>query len=174
MKIIYTQAGRTETLASSAVLRRILERFVHRRVFYEMSSRHRGGNVFFSTKNRFVVGSIEVVNRTELLITIFDRDRSEHSIELQNPATMRVYEEPQGGFAVAFVCEPAEGVEVRCYLRDEGPEDDTDPNRSELEQISLPELFEYLEGLTNADALSDLRFSLEELVSTPAHRSQNE
>ena len=87
---------------------------------------------------------------------------------------MRVYEEPKGGFAVAFVCEPSPGLEMRCYVRDEGPAEDLQPKQCALEQISLPELFEYLEGLTNADSLSDLRFSLEELVATPMPRNRNE
>ncbi|MBV9271811.1 MAG: hypothetical protein JO165_12005, partial [Candidatus Eremiobacteraeota bacterium] len=56
MKIIYTRGNRTETLASLATLRKILNRFVAHRVFYEVSSRNKRGHEFFSAKNIFVVG----------------------------------------------------------------------------------------------------------------------
>ncbi len=157
MKIIYTHADRVETLASGAALRKILGRFVHHRVFCEMSSRDRAGNVFFSTKNTFVVGTIDVINRVELQVMIFDRDHAAHSVEILNPATLRVYEEECGkSFAVAFVSEPSPGIESRCYLRDDGPDEGSLQRKTELERISLPQLFEYLEDLTNTDAIGNV------------------
>ena len=44
LKIIYTRGNRTETLASIATLRKILNRFVAHRVFYEVSSRNKRGH----------------------------------------------------------------------------------------------------------------------------------
>jgi hypothetical protein len=41
-------------------------------------------------------------------------------------------------------------VESRCYLRDEGDESDGVVEQCELEKISLPQLFEYLDDITNA------------------------
>ena len=69
VKIIYTRGNRTETLASLATLRKILNRFVAHRVFYEVSSRSKRGHEFFSTKNVFVVGAIEVTNFEHLKIS---------------------------------------------------------------------------------------------------------
>jgi hypothetical protein len=149
LKIIYTRGNRTETLASISTLRKILSRFVHHRVFYEVSSRNKRGHEFFSTKNTFVVGSIEVVNRDYLTITIFDANSSTHSIEILNPAAMRIYDDTLGkGFAVSFLSDGAGGVESRCYLRDEGEDGDGIKARGELEKITLPQLFEYLEDIT--------------------------
>jgi len=96
LKIIYTRGNRTETLASISTLRKILGRFVRHRVFYEVSSRNKRGHEFFSTKNTFVVGSIEVVNRDYLTITIFDAHNSTHSIEILNPSALRIYDETMG------------------------------------------------------------------------------
>ncbi len=150
MKIIYTRGNRTETLASISTLRKILGRFVHHRVFYEVSSRNKRGHEFFSTKNTFVVGSIEVVNRDYLTITIFDAHNSTHSIEILNPSALRIYDETMGkGFAVSFLSESPGDVESRCYLRDEGDESDGIVERCELEKITLPQLFEYLEEITH-------------------------
>lgn len=152
LKIIYTRGNRTETLASLATLRKILGRFVAHRVFYEVSSRNKRGHEFFSAKNVFVVGSIEVVNRDYLTITIFDAHNQSHSIEILNPATMRIYDEMPGkGFAVSFISEPESGVESRCYLRDEGEDGAGDLAQSALEKITLPQLFEYLEEITSTD-----------------------
>ncbi len=149
LKIIYTRGNRTETLASIATLRKILNRFVAHRVFYEVSSRNKRGHEFFSAKNTFVVGSIEIVNRDYLTITIFDANNASHSIEILNPAAMRIYDDTMGkGFAVSFLSEGAGGVESRCYLRDEGEDGDTMSQRSALEKITLPQLFEYLEDIT--------------------------
>ncbi len=151
MKIIYTRGNRTETLASISTLRKILGRFVRHRVFYEVSSRNKRGHEFFSTKNTFVVGSIEVVNRDYLTITIFDAHNSTHSIEILNPSALRIYDETMGkGFAVSFLSESPGDVESRCYLRDEGDEGDGIVEKRELEKISLPQLFEYIEELTHA------------------------
>ena len=147
MKIIYTRGNRTERLASIATLRKILNRFVGHRVFYEVSSRNRRGNEFFSAKNIFVVGSIDVVNRDYLTITIFDANNPTHSIEILNPATMRIYDEGKG-FAVSFISEAPGGVESRCYIRDEGDEGEGKAERTALEKITLPQLFEYLEEIT--------------------------
>ena len=153
VKIIYTRGNRTETLASLATLRKILNRFVAHRVFYEVSSRNKRGHEFFSAKNIFVVGSIEIVNRDYLTITIFDANNQTHSIEILNPAMMRIYDEMPGkGFAVSFISESeATGVESRCYLRDEGDDGDGEKQKTALEKITLPQLFEYLEEITTAD-----------------------
>ncbi|MDP9111448.1 MAG: hypothetical protein M3Z07_04785 [Candidatus Eremiobacteraeota bacterium] len=152
MKIIYTRGNRTETLASLATLRKILNRFVAHRVFYEVSSRNKRGHEFFSAKNIFVVGSIEVVNRDYLTITIFDAANASHSIEILNPATMRIYDEMPGkGFAVSFISESDSGVESRCYIRDEGDEGSGNLEKTALEKITLPQLFEYLQEITSVE-----------------------
>ncbi|HEY8314561.1 MAG TPA: hypothetical protein VIG51_10375 [Candidatus Baltobacteraceae bacterium] len=152
MKIIYTRGNRTETLASLATLRKILNRFVTHRVFYEVSSRNKRGHEFFSAKNIFVVGSIEIVNRDYLTITIFDANSPTHSIEILNPAMMRIYDEMPGkGFAVSFISETESGVESRCYLRDEGEDGNGDLQKTALEKITLPQLFEYLEEITSVE-----------------------
>src|SRR3984893_9236150 len=154
LKIIYTRGNRTETLASIATLRKILNRFVAHRVFYEVSFPNTQGHEFFSAKHPFVVGSIESVNRDYLTITIFDAHNPSHSIEILNPAAMRIYDDTLGkGFAVSFLSEGAGGVESRCYLRDEGEEGDGIKERSALEKITLPQLFEYLEDITCADII---------------------
>jgi len=152
VKIIYTRGNRTETLASLATLRKILNRFVAHRVFYEVSSRSKRGHEFFSAKNVFVVGLIEVTNYEHLKILIFDARNQAHSIEIINPQTMRIYDEMPGrGFAVSFITESESGVETRCYIRDEGEDDEKMRERNALEKITLPQLFEYLEDLTTAD-----------------------
>ena len=149
LKIIYTRGNRIETLASIATLRKILSRFVGHRVFYEVSSRNKRGHEFFSTKNTFVVSSIDVVNRDYLTITIFDAHNSAHSIEILNPSALRIYDETMGkGFAVSFLSESSGDVESRCYLRDEGDESDGLLEKRDLEKITLPQLFEYLEEIT--------------------------
>jgi hypothetical protein len=152
LKIIYTRGNRTETLASISTLRKILSRFVRHRVFYEVSSRNKRGHEFFSTKNTFVVGSIEVTSRDYLSITIFDAHCSTHSVEILNPAAMRIYDETPGkGFAVSFLSGAPGDVETRCYLRDEGEEASDVRLRGTLEQITLPQLFEYIDEIRNAD-----------------------
>ncbi|WP_317996377.1 hypothetical protein [Vulcanimicrobium alpinum] len=94
------------------------------------------------------------MNRDYLTITIFDANNPSHSIEILNPAAMRIYDDTLGkGFAVSFLSEGAGGVESRCYLRDEGEDGDGIKERSALEKITLPQLFEYLEDITNADAI---------------------
>jgi hypothetical protein len=154
LKIIYTRGNRTETLASISTLRKILSRFVRHRIFYEVSSRNKRGHQFFSTKNTFVVGSIEVVNRDYLTITIFDAHNSTHSVEILNPSALRIYDETMGkGFAVSFLSETPGDVESRCYLRDEGDEGDGIAAKRELEKISLPQLFEYLEDVTRVQGV---------------------
>ena len=152
VKIIYTRGNRTETLASIGTLRKILNRFVAHRVFYEVSSRSKRGHEFFSAKNVFVVGLIEVTNYEHLKILIFDANNQSHSIEILNPQTMRIYDETPGrGFAVSFISESENGVETRCYLRDEGEESDSIREQTALEKITLPQLFEYLEVLTTSE-----------------------
>ncbi len=154
LKIIYTRGNRTETLASIATLKKILNRFLAHRVFYEVSSRNKRGHEFFSAKNTFVVGSIEIVNRDYLTITIFDANNPSHSIEILNPAAMRIYDDTLGkGFAVSFLSEGSGGVESRCYLRDEGEDGDGIKSRNELEKITLPQLFESLEDILHTDAI---------------------
>ncbi len=152
MKIIYTRGNRTETLASLATLRKILNRFVAHRVFYEISSRSKRGHEFFSAKNIFVVGLIEVTNYEHLKILIFDAHHQSHSIEILNPQTMRIYDEMPGrGFAVSFITESENGVETRCYIRDEGEDEAAIKEQTALEKITLPQLFEYLEELTTVE-----------------------
>lgn len=154
VKIVYTRGNRTETLASLGTLRKILNRFVAHRVFYEVSSRSKHGHEFFSSKSIFVVGLIEVTNFEHLRILIFDAHNSSHSIEILNPETMRIYDEiPGRGFAVSFVSGPDDGVQTRCYLRDEGEDGATIHERTGLEKITLPELFEYLETITAPEAV---------------------
>ncbi len=151
MKIIYTRGNRTETLASLATLRKILNCFVAHRVFYEISSRSKRGHEFFSTKNIFVVGSIEVTNFEHLRSSIFDAHNAAHSIEILNPATMRIYDEMPGrGFAVSFIS-GEDGVETRCYLRDEGADGEGTHEKTALARITLPQLFEYLETITTVE-----------------------
>jgi hypothetical protein len=153
VKIVYTRGNRTETLASLTTLRKILNRFVARRVFYEVSSRNSRGQEFFSAKNLFVVGLIEVSNFDHLRILVFDANNSAHSIEILNPQTMRIYDEiPGRGFAVSFVSGTDDDVETRCYLRDEGDEGATIHERTALEKITLPQLFQYLEAITTTEA----------------------
>jgi hypothetical protein len=154
VKIIYTRGNRTETLASLATLRKILSRFIGHRVFYEVSCRNKRGHEFISAKNVFVVGSIEVTNRDYLTVLFFDAHGQTQSLEVLNPQTLRIYDEMAGkGFAVSFISEDEHsGIESRCYIRDEGPDDEGPQERTALEKITLPELFEYLEELTNADA----------------------
>lgn len=152
MKIIYTRGNRTETLASLATLRKILNRFVAHRVFYEVSSRSKRGHEFYSTKNVFVVGLIEVTNLEHLKILIFDAHCQAHSIEILNPQTMRIYDElPGRGFAVSFISGDPNDVETRCYIRDEGEDSERIGERTALEKITLPQLFEYLEEITAAE-----------------------
>jgi hypothetical protein len=152
VKIVYTRGNRTETLASLATLRKILNRFVAHRVFYEVSSHNKRGHEFFSTKSLFVVGLIEVTNFQDLKILIFDALNLSHSIEILNPATMRIYDEiPGRGFAVSFVSGSEDGVETRCYLRDEGADGDAVHEQTALEKITLPQLFQYLETITGAE-----------------------
>jgi hypothetical protein len=154
VKIIYTRGNRTETLASLATLRKILNRFVAHRVFYEISSRSQRGHEFFSTKNVFVVGLIEVTNFEHLKILIFDAYSQSHSIEILNPQTMRIYDEMPGrGFAVSFVSENEGGVETRCYIRDEGEDEARLHEQTALEKITLPQLFEYLEEITAVESV---------------------
>ena len=155
MKIIYTRGNRTETLASLATLRKILNRFIAHRVFYEVSSRSKRGHEFFSAKNVFVVGLIEVTNYEHLKILIFDANNQTHSIEILNPQTMRIYDEMPGrGFAVSFISESENGTETRCYIRDEGEDSDAIKEQTALEKITLPQLFEYLEDLTAVESPS--------------------
>lgn len=152
MKIVYTRGNRTETLASLTTLRKILNRFVARRVFYEVSSRGARGREFFSAKNLFIVGLIEVNNVEHLRILVFDANNSAHSIEILNPQTMRIYDEiPGRGFAVSFVSGDDDSVETRCYLRDEGDQGDAIHERTALERITLPQLFQYLEAITASE-----------------------
>jgi len=148
VEIVYARGNRTEHVASLATVRKILDRFVAHRVFYEISSRDKGGHVLFSAKNRFVVGEIQVTNRDVLSILFFDAHNPAHSIEVLNPQTMRIYDDmPGGGFAVSFITANAQGLEARCYVRDEGEDEDGIRERTELERISLPQLFKYLEEI---------------------------
>ncbi len=92
------------------------------------------------------------MNRDYLTITIFDAHNPTHSIEILNPATMRIYDEMPGkGFAVSFISESENDVESRCYLRDEGEDGDGNLQKTALEKITLPQLFEYLEEITSIE-----------------------
>jgi hypothetical protein len=153
LKIIYTKGQREETVASIATLKKILARFVHHRVFYEMSVRHRRSNQLYSVKNAFTVEAVEVDGGTELIVSVFDAGNAAHSIEIVNPHAMRVYDEnPSKGFAVAFYADEKGDFDVRYYLRDEG-EDEHAPKRTALERITLPQLFEYLQEIIPADVV---------------------
>ena len=94
------------------------------------------------------MGSIDIHNREHLTIHIFDAHHKANSLEVLNPQTMRIYDESPGkGFAVSFVSENS-GIEARCYIRDEGPDGGETQDHAALEKITLPQLFEYLEGIT--------------------------
>jgi hypothetical protein len=43
-------------------------------------------------------------------------------------------------------------VESRCYIRDEGEDEEQAREQTALEKITLPQLFEYLEELTAVEA----------------------
>ena len=156
MKIIYTHGNRTEHLASIATLRNVLDRFVGRRVFYEVSSRNKRGHEFFSAKNRFVVGNIEVTHRERLSIIFFDKHSACHSVEVLDPSSMRIYDEAPGrGFAVAFVSESDGGTESRCYIRDEGEVEPQRHERSTLDAVTLPQLLAYVDEIRRSPASTD-------------------
>ena len=153
MKIIYTKGQREEAVASITTLKKILARFVHHRVFYEMSARHRRSNQLYSVKNVFTVDNVEVNGSTELIVSFFDGANPTHSVEIVNPHAMRVYDEnPSKGFAVAFYADEGGDFDVRYYLRDEG-EDERSPKKTALERITLPQLFEYLQEIIPADVV---------------------
>ena len=134
-------------------LKKILARFIHHRVFYEMSARHRRSNQLYSVKNVFTVDNVEVNGSTELIVSFFDAANPTHSVEIVNPHAMRVYDEnPSKGFAVAFYADEAGEFDVRYYLRDEG-EDERSPRKTALERITLPQLFEYLQEIIPADVV---------------------
>lgn len=153
MKIIYTKGQREEAVASISTLKKILARFAHHRVFYEMSARHRRSNQLYSVKNVFTVDHVEVTGSAELIVSFFDGMHPAHSVEIVNPHAMRVYDEnPSKGFAVAFYADEAGDFDVRYYLRDEG-EDERSPRKTALERITLPQLFEYLQEIIPADVV---------------------
>lgn len=154
MKIVYMRGNRTETLASLPTLRKLLRRFAGRRVFYELSSRRKAGGELYSVKNLIVVGAIEVTNRDVLAITICDANASAHGIEILNPALMRIYDDPASRFAVCFSGEPSDGVESRCYLRDEGT---TETPMTQLDRLSLPQLFEYIDDFREPNCVGPVR-----------------
>ena len=153
MKIYYTKSQREEPLGSMATLKKILARFVHHKVFYEMSARQRNSRQLYSVKNTFTISHFEIEGNVELLITLFDANNAAHSVEIVNPHALRVYDEnPTKGFAVVFYADEAGDFEVRYYLRDEG-EDESSPKRTALEHITLPQLMEYLHESLSADVV---------------------
>lgn len=153
MKIIYTKSQREDAVATLATLRKILGRFVRHRVFYELSARRRRSHELYSVKHAFTVGDVDVTGQAELVITFFDAMNPSHSVEIVNPHAMRIYDDnPSKGFAVAFYAEEATDFDVRYYVRDEG-EDDRSPKRTALEKITLPQLFDYLQEITQADVV---------------------
>lgn len=150
MKIIYTKSQREEPVATLATLQKILARFVRHRVFYEMSARHRNSRQLYSVKTVFTVANVEVAGDIELVVTIFDADNPAHSVEIVNPHALQIYDDDPRSFAVTFFAEERWDFDVRYYVRDEG-EDERPPKETALERITLPQLFEYLEDITNAD-----------------------
>jgi len=60
-----------------------------------VSSRNKRGHEFFSAKNAFVVGSIEIANRDYLTITISMRQQRALDRDPQ-PAAMRIYDDTLG------------------------------------------------------------------------------
>lgn len=154
MKIFYTKSQREDPVASLATLKKILARFVHHYVFYEMSARHRPSRQLFSVKNIFLLSQVEVSGASELVVALYDANNPAHSIEIVNPHAMRIYDEGKS-FAVAFYTEEAAEFDVRYYLRDEG-EEGKGPRKTALERISLPQLFEYLEDIKKADVVEVL------------------
>ena len=153
MKIYYTKSQREEPLGSLATLKKILARFVHHKVFYEMSARQRAGRQLYSVKTTFTVSQVEVDGTVELLIQFFDANNPAHSVEIVNPHALRVYDDnPAKGFAVVFHAEEAGEFEVRYYLRDEG-EDEQSAKRTALEHITLPQLMEYLHESLSAEVV---------------------
>lgn len=153
LKIYYTKSQREEPVGSLPTLKKVLSRFVHHRVFYEMSARQRSHHQLYSVKNTFTVERFEIEGGSELLITLFDAHNPAHSVEIVNPHALRIYDEnPAKGFAIVFYATEAGDFEVRYYLRDEG-EDDTSPKRTALEHITLPQLMEYLHDSLNADVV---------------------
>ncbi|MBC5823913.1 MAG: hypothetical protein GIW99_10605 [Candidatus Eremiobacteraeota bacterium] len=153
LKIIYTRGQREEPLASLPALKKILARFIGHHVFYEMSARRKHSQQHYSIKNSFSVGDVEVKGAGELVVTIYDANNPAHSIEIINPHAMRVYDDNPGkSFAVAFYADEACDFDVRYYLRDEG-EDEKSSKRTALERITLPQLFEYLQNITDRDVV---------------------
>jgi hypothetical protein len=153
VKIYYTKSQREEPLGSMATLKKILARFVHHKVFYEMSARQRNSRQLYSVKNTFTISHFEIEGNVELLITLFDANNATHSVEIVNPHALRVYDEnPAKGFAVVFYADESGDFEVRYYLRDEG-EDESSPKRTALEHITLPQLMEYLHESLSADVV---------------------
>lgn len=153
MKIFYTKSQAEEPVASLATLKKILSRFIHHKVFYEVSARGRRSHQLYSVKRIFTVGDIEVRKNHELVVNIFDADDQSHSIEIVDPHAMQVYDDnPSKGFAVVFFSEESADFDVRYYVRDMG-EEERPPQKSQLERISLPQLFDYLQELTNADVV---------------------
>jgi hypothetical protein len=153
LKIYYTKSQREEPVGSLSTLKKLLSRFIHHRVFYEMSARHRNSRQLYSVKNTFTVGQFEIDGAVELLITLYDAHNSAHSVEIVNPHALRIYDEnPAKGFAIVFYADEAGDFEVRYYLRDEGG-DETSPKRTALEHITLPQLMEYLHESLSADVV---------------------
>jgi len=93
VKIYYTKSQREEPLGSMATLKKILARFVHHKVFYEMSARQRNSRQLYSVKNTFTISHFEIEGNVELLITLFDANNAAHSVEIVNPHALRVYDE---------------------------------------------------------------------------------
>jgi hypothetical protein len=153
LKIYYTKSQREEPVGSLATLKKVLSRFVRHRVFYEMSARQRLSRQLYSVKNNFTIGHFDIDGSIELVITLFDANNPAHSVEIVNPHALRIYDENPGkGLAIAFYAEEAGEFEVRYYLRDEG-EDETAPERTALEHITLPQLMEYLHESLSADVV---------------------
>ncbi len=153
LKIYFAKSQREEPVGALGTLKKVLSRFVQRRVFYEMSARQRSHQQVYSVKNTFTVERFEIEGTTELLITLFDARNPTHSIEIVNPHTLHVYDDnPAKGFAIVFHADESGDFDVRYYLRDEGDDDDS-PRRSALEHITLPQLMEYLHQSLSAEVV---------------------
>lgn len=150
LKIFFTKSQTEEPVAAPATVKKIMARFIHHRVFYELSARHRRSKELYSIKRSFTVGDIEVQGGPDISILVFDADDPSHSMAIVDPHAMQVYDDgAEGCFAVAFYSEDSSDFDVRYYLRDEG-ERGGPSDESRLERISLPQLFEYLQEITNA------------------------
>ena len=150
LKIIYTRGNRTETLASISTCGRS---WAASSATACSTKSPRATSAVMSSFPRRTPSSSDP-SKSSIAITLpllfstrtVPRTASRFSI----PSALRIYDETLGkGFAVSFLSEPGGDVESRCYLRDEGDESDGVSVKCDLEAITLPQLFEYLDEITN-------------------------